>query len=262
MKKLMIAAATLLAAMAAPGLAAAKSGYVGLSYSNGNIDGGGTDIDVDTIAGEGVVAFDAGALGVQLDVSVGNIDVDNAGDADFYQLGGHLYSRGQKWLVGGFASYTNVDADGADADAWTVGAETQYYFARTTVSGALSYAEIDDADVDGWFIDGEARHFYTDNFSASLGLGYGAVDVAGTDADLWTIGVGAEYQFASAPVSVYGAYDHSEIEIDAAGSPDGDVDAFTLGVRWNFGGGSLFDRDRNGAGLATRGMGDRLFGLF
>jgi hypothetical protein len=245
MRKLLIAAAALIAVVA-PGVASAQTGYVGLGYANVDME----DSDSDGFFGEGVVAFDAGALGVQLDARVGTLDSDDNGDTDFWNIGGHVYDRGQQWLVGGFASIGNTDSGAGDTDVWAVGAEVQYYMARTTVGGALTYSEADDADLDGYFIDGEVKHFYTDNFSLNANLGLGQVESNGNDGDTWNAGVGAEYQFASAPVSIFGGYQHANIDLD--GTDESDVDAITIGARWNFGG-TLIERDRSGAGLTRRG---------
>ena len=79
-------------------------------------------------------------------------------------------------------------------------------------------------------------------------FGFGSIEGGGPDTDVSTIGLGGEYQFASAPISVFGGYRHSEID-----DVDIESDALTIGVRYNFGG-SLFDRNRSGASL-SRGAG-------
>ena len=178
MRKLLIAAAAFIA-VAAPGAAFATTtatGYAGVNYSNGSSD----NSDFDGLGAEGVVAFDAGKLGIQLDAGYASTDVDGADDnADAWGLAGHVYSRGQQWLVGGFASYTDFDSD----NGWAVGAEARRYFDRTTVGAALTYGSLDDADADGWFVDGDVKHFVTDNFSVGAGLLYGQADVADDDAE-------------------------------------------------------------------------------
>jgi hypothetical protein len=251
MRKLLIAAAAAaLMAIAAPGAASAQTGYVGLNYSNGSVD----DSDFDGVGAEGVVAFDAGALGVQLDAGYNNIDPDNGDSADAWNVGAHVYSRGQQWLVGGFASYADIDSD----NGYTVGAEARRYFSRTTVGAALTYANSDDIDADGWIVDGDVKHFYTDNWSVGAGLSFASYDVGSENVDSWGANVGTEYQFASLPVSLYAQYAHNEYNPD--NFDDFDADVVTLGVRWNFGG-SLIERDRSGAGLQNRSLSSALANL-
>jgi hypothetical protein len=57
--------------------------------------------------------------------------------------------------------------------------------------------------------------------------------------------VGGEYEFAAVPVSIGAHYNHFEFD-------DADVDGnvWSVSLRYNFGG-SLKDRDRNGASQAS-----------
>ena len=73
----------------------------------------------------------------------------------------------------------------------------------------------------------------------------------GVDADGWLAGVGGEYQLTDSPISFTAGYRHSELnDLDVS------EDAFTVGVRYSFGG-DLRARDRAGANVG--GL-DRLFG--
>jgi hypothetical protein len=244
MRNWFIGAAALLAAAVAPGVAAAATGYIDLGYATTNADTGSTDTDADSWAADGVVAFDAHALGVQLDGRVGNLDADGA-DVDFWNAGAHVYKRQSNFLVGGYVGVTNFDTGGGDdVSEWTVALEGQYYLAKTTLNASLSRSEGDsDINLDATAIDLGVRHFINDNFAIEGNVGFANIDSGGDDADATSVGIGAEYQLASVPVSVFGGWQHSEID-DA----NLDFDTFGVGVRYNWGG-TLLDRDRSGASL-------------
>lgn len=252
MRNLILGVAALVA-VAAPGVAMAQTGYVDASYISSEVDDGG---DADGYRVGGAVAFDAHALGVQLDADIGSLEADGGADADFWNVGGHVYTRNSTYLLGGFASYGNVDGGGDDADYWTVGAEGQYYLARTTLNAAISYSQADDADLDVTGVDVGVRHFITDNFALDGGVGYANADAGGgADADIIALNVGAEYQFDAYPVSIFGGYQRTDVDdFDLEGN------SFTVGVRYNFGG-TLFDRDRSGASLGRGAGAGRLLGI-
>ena len=252
MRSLIIGAAALLA-VAAPGVAMAQTGYADASYSSASVDTGFGDNDSDGWNVGGAVAFDAYSLGFQLDADVGSSDADVGGDSDTWNVGGHVFTRNDTFLVGGFVNAGNVDSDGGDTDYWTVGAEGQYYLDRTTLDASLSYTEADDADLNVTAVDVGATYFVTDNFSVDGGVGFANLDGGGDDADALSVGVGAEYQLASIPVSFFGGYAHTEID-----DLDTDSDTLNVGVRYNWGG-TLFDRNRAGASLARKAGG--FFGL-
>ncbi|MEJ0060923.1 MAG: hypothetical protein WDM79_15685 [Terricaulis sp.] len=259
MRNLLLSAAAALMAVALPGVAAAQSGYVGAYYTNAEIDTG-ADNDVDAYGLDGVVAFDAGALGVQLGANYGTLDGDGD-EVDAYGVDGHLFTRNAQWQLGGGVAVEKLDGDGSEIDEWTVAAEGLYFLDRATVGAALSYGESDlgggGGDLETVALDGEFRYFVSDNFriDANAGFGNAEADVGG-DADFWGAGVGAEYQLSSVPVSLVANYDH--VNVDDSGF---EADAFTVGARWNFGGTTLLERDRSGANLSKpRGLFGRLFG--
>lgn len=226
MKKtaLLTAAAALM--MATPAMA---QGYVGASYQNSDLSG----LDIDNWSVNG-----AAALGSNFQV---NALYTNVEDADVWGIGGHLFSRGTNWLWGGFVGYTSFEGD---FDEWTIAGETQFYMDRTTLTGTLGYtgADLLGTEFDQWALDGEVRAFVSDNFSLQGNLGWMTVDTSGGSGDGWTGGVGAEFQFTGAPISIHGGYQHSDYD-----GPE--IDSFNIGARWNFGGQTLFERNRSGAGL-------------
>lgn len=233
MRKLLIAAAAIFA-VAAPGVAAAQTGYVGAVYANTDIDGFG---DSDAYGVEGAVLFDTGnGLNFELDAAVLDSDDTDAAGA----LAAHLFSRNDRYLFGGFVAV----ADSDDSTTWEVGVEANKYYDRWTLAGAVSYADNDDANVDGVGANVQARFFPHDNLRLQANLGYANLDGPGGDADGWIYGVGAEYQFAAVPISIGAAYARTDFD-------DAGVEADTIGVtvRYNWGG-TLFDRDRSGASQA------------
>jgi len=239
MKKFLLGVAAALA-IAAPGVASAQSGYVDLGYSTTDV--GSSDVDAWTVGGAYAWGGN-GSLGVQLDGLIGSHEYDSGGgDVDTYNFGGHLFTRNDSYLLGGFASIGNTDFSFADYDYYTVGLEGAYYLSRTTLNGALSYSDSDDLNADSTALDLGATHFVTDNFSFGGTVGFGEL----ADLDFVSYGVGAEYQFAGAPISLFGGYNKTDYD-------SFDTDALSVGVRWNFGG-SLFERDRSGASL-TRNTG-------
>lgn len=233
MRNLIFGVAALLA-VAAPGIASAQTGYAGVTWASVDTDGADTD---DVIGVEGAVAFQ-GSGSIVFEVYAAFADSDESDSV--WGLTGHVYARNDNHLFGGFIGF----ADSDDSSTWTAGLEANKYFARWTLAGAVAYVNNDDADADGYRINAEARVFPTDNFRLQGGLGWGTFDTALGDTDVWSYGVGGEYQFDRFPVSIALNYAHSEID-----DVDVESDAVSVAVRYNWGG-TLFDRDRRGASQA------------
>ncbi|MGD9816601.1 MAG: hypothetical protein AB7Q23_17370 [Hyphomonadaceae bacterium] len=234
MRNWIIGAAAILA-VAVPGVAAAQTGYVGATYSD--IDAGGAGDD-EVIGVEGAVAF-AGSGSIVFEVDASIADSDASGDTG-YGIVGHVYGRNDSHLFGGFVGLS----DSGDSDTtWVVGLEASKFYANWTLAGAVLYANNDDADVDAWGVNVEARAFVHDNFRIDGRLGWANIDAGTGDDDALTLGIGGEYQFASVPVSIGLGYANTDFD-------GGDVDVLTVGVRYNWGG-TLRDRDRNGASQAS-----------
>lgn len=233
MRSLLIAAAAIVA-VAAPGVAAAQTGYVGAVYINTDVDGFG---DADAYGIEGAVAFE-GVNGIGFELDAALLDSDDSDAAG--SLVGHIFTRNDRYLFGGFVGVNSSD----DNTTWEVGVEANKYFDRWTLGGAVSYANNDDADVDGTGVNVRAAVFPHDNLRLQANLGWANVDGGGGDTDGWLYGVGVEWQPEAMPVSFGLAY--NRVDFDDAG-----IEADTIGVtvRYNWGG-SLFDRDRRGASQA------------
>lgn len=237
MRTWIIGAAALLAVAAAPGVASAASGYVGLTYSNTDVDHGGSN---NAWGAEGSVVF-SGSSQISFELDGAIADGDNTDTVT--AATGHVFTRNDSYLFGGFVGIAHAD----DSNTWSAGLEANKYFEQWTLAGAVIYANNDDADTSVWGVNAQARVFPTDNFRLQANAGWAQVDFGGPGGndDAWTAGVGAEYQFDALPVSIGANYNHVEIN-------DEDFSANVWGVtlRYNFGGGSLRDRDRNGASQA------------
>ena len=252
MKKFLLGAVAALA-IAAPGVASAQNAYVDLGYSSSEGDVAGIDVEGDGWTLGGAAAFGGnGGLGTQFDATIGESE-----DTSTWNVGGHLFTRSDTYLFGAFANYGAVEPDGAGGDynAWTLGLEGQWYASRTTFDWSVAYSDAEDLDATFTGADVGVTHFVTDNVSFGGGIGFGTVDVASFDTNTLTYGLGAEYQFASLPISIYGGWNHFDLD-----DFDTDGDTLSVGVRYNFGG-TLLERNRSGASLGRGGGIGRFGGL-
>lgn len=235
MKKWIIAAAALLA-VAAPGVASAQSGYLGVLYANTDVNGGG---DGDAFGVEGAAFFPgSGALGFELD----GVIVDNEDSDTGFGVKGHLLARHDSHMLGAFVGVADAD----DSTTWTAGVEGAMYFNRWTAFAALGYGSNDDSDTDGIGVNVGASLFATDNLRFDGQVGWASID-NGADDDALSLSVGAELQLDQMPVSL--GLDYAHVEFDDANA---ESDTVRVVVRYNFNSGSLLDRDRSGASQANR----------
>lgn len=224
MKSLLLVTAAVAAFAAAPAFAQdAAAGSVGITYSNTEADLGGLGGETETYALDGSVALPVGAWTVTF------AGAGSDGDDDTVTVGGtaHLTTVvGGDMRVGGFVGLADVAEEGV----WTAGAEVQKYLGQATLTGVVAYSTADDIDVDAWTVGADAAYYVMPSLRLNAGLGYTTFDAAGVDMDGVTYGAGAEYQIARTPFSVTAGYSHSDIE-------DLDVDSWTVGLRYSFGGG-------------------------
>lgn len=251
MKNWLLAGTMLLGLTAAAAPAAAQTvgttGYVGAAYGHNESevsieDFGSAEGDGDAWKVEGAVALPLGSsLGLQIDGEYLNVESDGDDEADALSGTAHLFTANEKGAIGGFVGVTDAD----DVTFWTVGAEAQAYWEQVTLQGQLAYGQLDEFDdADFWGGRGEARFFATDNLRFDVNGGWSRISADDDDLDVYSYGVGAEYQFDAVPVSLFATYDHAEF--DEAGI-DVDNDTFFVGARYAFGGGTLKARDRSGA---------------
>lgn len=236
MKTLLFASAFAVAALASAPAFAQTTGFAGAAVSRAELETPFGNTDGESYSAGGSVYLPTSeALGFQLDLSASDAD-----DAEATINGAaHVVTAMSKGRIGGFVAASTTDGD----TLWGVGAEGQVYVdEQITLAGVLAYAKEDEADIEVVGAGGQGRFFATDNFRIDANIGY--LDVQDVDVSIWVAGVGAEYQFAKVPVSVFGGYSR-------IGAEDVDVtaDIFSLGVRYNFGGASLKQRDRSGAAM-------------
>lgn len=242
MKVQLFATAAVAAALfAAPAFAqdtAAPSGYVGATYTHLDLNTPIGDADADLFGVEGAVAgqFGASNVGYQIDGSI--TDGDNANTTGMGTA--HVFYRNDRYLVGAFAGVSGSDG----STTWGAGAEGQAYLDRATLAGSVAWASNDDIGVDMWGANAEARFFAQDNLRFDVNGGFANLDFGPADTNSWNIGAGGEYQFDRAPVSLFAKYNY--VRFDDA---DIDENIFSVGVRWNFGGTTLKQRDHSGASL-------------
>jgi len=240
-----IIGAAALVALAVPGVAVAQAtGYVGLDYANADVQHNGSN---DGWGASGAVAF-SGSSSISFEVDAGAFDTNHSNVGTLSTVAGHVYTRNDDYLFGGFAGYQHSD----HVDAWSAGLEANKYFDNWTLAGSIVYEKSDDLKADAWGANVEGRIFATDNLRIDVRGGYASVNPnVGSNIDVWDAGVGAEYQFASLPVSIGARYDHLDSDKNTFNSED----VVSATIRWNWGG-TLKDRDRHGAsqsGLTTIG---------
>ncbi|MNH49750.1 hypothetical protein D3C87_339080 [compost metagenome] len=228
-----VAAATLIAA---PAFAQDAVGSAGISYVHTDTEGFKTD-------GANLNGVGAFKVAPEWTVTV-NGDVNYA-DSDFgddtaASAAAHLTKTfGADLRAGGFVGVSDIGGE----NTFTVGAEVQKYLASATLTGLVAYTDANLGDV--WTFGGDAAYYVNPSLRLNAGVSYNNVDTDLGDVDAWAYGVGAEYQFANSPFSVYGTAQRATLDI---ANVDVDSDTFMIGARYNFGG-TLQSLDRAGANL-------------
>ena len=249
MKSIFLASAAAAALFAAPALAQQAIGSVGVNYANTEVD----DFDADAWSVDGVVALPVGSeWTATLNGEVTYYD-DAAGDDTTVSAAGHLTKM---WTgdirAGGFVAANDI----GDDTVWTVGAEAQKYLAAATLTGLVAYTDVDALEADMWTVGGDAAFYVQPNLRLNAGVSYNDLDSdLGGSLEAWTYGVGAEYEFTGTPFSVAAGFNRADIK-----DVDLDVDTWTVGLRYSFGGG-LQARDRAGANLGVASIVSVLGGL-
>jgi opacity protein-like surface antigen len=224
-----VAAATL---MAAPALAQDAVGSAGIAYGYADIEGN----DIDAARLDGVAAFEVApkwTVTVAGDVTYTDTDF---GDDTAAGLAAHLTrSFANDIRAGAFVGMSDIGGE----DVATFGAEVQKYYDNTTLTAVVAHTDMDYADA--LTVGADAAYYVNPSLRLNAGLVYADIDTDLGHADGWAYGAGAEYQFANSPFSVFGKYQHVDIE-------GLDADIVMVGARYNFGG-TLQSLDRAGANL-------------
>lgn len=238
--QLFVTAAVVAAALSAPAFAAEPVGSVGLTAGQTELEVGPIEAEGEGFTVDGNVAFQASPnWTVTLSGAAVTTD-DNLGDDATFSGSVAATWNGAGWRAGPFVSASEV----SDETLWAFGGVAQKEVSdKVTLAAAVGYGQVDGFDADLWGAKGEVRYFVSDTFRLDGGLGWSQIDGGGADADVWTAGVGGEYQFAGTPWSLTGGYEHSDSDdMDLA------ADTVKVGVRFGFGG-DLKARDRSGADL-------------
>jgi len=236
MKKLILASAAAVAlTVSLPAVAAAQVDHVDLSYQRLETPIG----DGDGFAASGALLFGTGSpINLQLDASIAQSESVTGGGANL-----HAFHRNESFAVGGFVGFT--DSEFIDAII-QYGLEGAFYLDAVTLGATVAQLDSDDLGLEATTLQGAATFFPNDN--VSLGASYGNVDVDGVG-DFDVFGLAAEFKM-NGPVSFFANYGRAE---------DLDVDIFGLGVRYNFGGKTLKERDRSGASMGKSTAAQFLF---
>jgi hypothetical protein len=240
MRKILLGAATALA-VAAPAVASADTnGYVSFSYNTLDDDNdGGKD---DYIELNGAVATSLGGnWNLQFDSASQELNHDSHSD-HMNTTVAHAFMRTDGYAFGGFAGLTV-----GEQDNYILGAEGALYLDRFSLNGSAWFGgDRQYSDEENSGVSATGAYFISDNLSVGADIVYYSFDYGGGSEEDGTVyGVNAEYQFTNG-FSVYGGY-HTSDE-DNFGT-DRQVDTFSIGGRFNFGTGSLMERDRNGASM-------------
>ena len=183
----------------------------------------------------------------------------------------HAFYRDEAYLLGGFAQLgtdqITVDGSslGASLDRAYAGAEGQAFLGNFTVYGQVAGERLTEGGMSvatGFLGNAEVRYFLTPNLKieAHVGDEHLSVDSSSYSIDIAKAGIGAEYRLDDKPFSLFAKYDFARET--ASGSSGSLTDnRLLVGVKFNFGTDTLFNRDRSGASLKPVESGLTLFGL-
>lgn len=248
MKKSLLLAAV--AALFGIGPAAAE-GYLGASYSSTELG----NVDVDTWQGEGAFGLNSGGWGAQLNGTLGNLEA-NGSDADFYTLDGHIYFNGAGWRLGGLVSYADVD-DGGGYDEINYGIEGMFDLgSQANVFASYVIGESDFGDLDVSSFELGMNYYVTPNARIGANFNAGTVEDSPFKEDTRGFGINGEFQPWSMPLSLTAGWNQFEV-VDTE-IPESET--FSIGVRWNFGGGTLQERN-NAMPFEAATMLGRIYGV-
>lgn len=239
MKTVFFASAAAAALIAAPAFAQDTAGSVGVSYQYNETDVNGIKgIDTDAFALDGVVATPIfGDWTVTAAAKVENVEGDFAKSETQLSGSAALTKLVGTYRLGGFYAAEESYGD----TVTTFGAVTQKYFDKATVTGIVAYSNVGQEDT--WSVNADAAYYATPALRLNAGIGYDNVDFKIGDVEYVSATVGAEYQLAASPYSIFGSYTYTDSD-DLRLEDNG----IKIGVRYNFGG-NLQARDRAGAGL-------------
>lgn len=238
-------------ALLVPAVASADvRGVVELGYESAENDD--FDYDFDSLQIGGAIVTDlTPAWTLQVDAR----SVQQSYDDDDYNqshAGVHVAYDFGGWQVGGVAGIVGYFGD----STLNFGAETRTAFGPLSLNAAAVFGngDSDGTDLETESLRGNAAWFFTPNFNVSAGIGNFEADYEGFvyEYDSWN--VGAAFQFAN-NVEIYGNYSETDLSFSFSSS-EPTVDAFRVGVRLHFNGGTLQDNTNNGAWYSLQEISD------
>ena len=176
-------------------------------------------------------------------------------------VGAHINARDtSEGLLGVFAATGRVwDYSYYNTPAFMAGLEGQYYCGNWTIYGQAGYMDSDglyDFLQNGGFVRALVSYYPSQKLKITGGLGYIDGDAnygSGTtfNANAWAWQAGAEYWFGkSVPVAAFFKYQGRQQQTHFPGdfTPELTTNEVTAGVTFYFGGDSIEEADRTGAG--------------
>jgi hypothetical protein len=203
---------------------------------------------------------------IQTDAIVDSIWIDGV---NLYGYGGavHAYWRDpSRFAFGGFATITRYggdEIDGTNPYSYTFGPEAQVYLGNVTLYGQAYYGRLEDFSFIGvfpadlWGVRAAVRYYARPDLRFDAELGYQKLDFdvpvpAKLDVNTFSAAAQVMYRFSGTPWSVFGRYQFEHVSEDSPfGDVHGNINKVIVGLRLNFGTGTLLDEDRNGATMDT-----------
>lgn len=247
MKSVLFATAAAVAALvASPALAGDSSGYVDLSYAQTDWDWGSGSDDLANVSFGGAFVTGLSAdWNVQFEGRNNSVRWnDDADDDTVGYVAAHAFKRTDRYSAGVFAGQANYYG----TNGYMAGVEGQMFMDKAVLSGSLGYVGFNDwTDYSALGAQAGAKFFINDDFALNAGLGYATWDDWSDDTQTWNVSLGAEYKFSGSPASVFGEVRRDDV--DYGGGSESEVDTYMVGLRWNFGSGSLKARETTGASM-------------
>ncbi len=205
------------------------------------------------------IPYDGTKANLQLDFfgdgSLHSSALELAGSRGNFGAGVHInYRDPSEGLLGVFAATGRVwdIYGGNNSPAFMAGLEGQYFCGPWTLYGQAGYM-----DSSGYFLEnagfvrGLASYYFTPKLKMTGGLAYMDGDVADRNATAWAWQADAQYWFGkSVPVAFTLKYEgrDAEVRYSSATKPELFSNEVSVGFSFYFGGGSIEDADKTGAG--------------
>ena len=238
--------------------AANMDGFVSVATGTNNVSANGVSGTANANSLRGTFAYThESGFGLQVDNNIDNqtTTVQQASKFRSSDLALHGFYRSTDYLVGLIHQTRTFKVGGINGQSITMpidrvfsGFEGQYHFDNFTLYGqtASDRVNIYGNNTKGRTNFVEARYFIDSNLRADFSYGESKFDDVNFNMRVKTTSVGLEYKLDNSPFSFFGKYQ------DMNGT-NLDTKRFLIGAKFNFGQGSLSDRNRSGASLNTIG---------